>query len=312
VRSSDFFIENDIESPWVSPPLAGATATFNEALLVSLRREPLADTSDVSAALGLLDLVHEELEAYGTAGGQQLADPQIALAIHTLQSVIGRLGRSLDLPFRNFTTFRSYWNRSGASGPGGWQARRDILEEFLEPIRRELLQLEQAPTGPQLHEDLIANLRDPAAIREQLARIQRAVMSDDPPLVIGSAKELIESTAKAVLIERGLTVNEKENLPPLVSQAQQALGIHPSAVASGPDGSDAVKKILGAVTTVTTGVAELRNRGYGTGHGAAGARVGLRARHAHLVVNAAVTWCYFMLDTLADPDAPWKQPGGSP
>jgi hypothetical protein len=90
VRSSDFFIENDIESPWVSPPLAGATTTFNEALLVSLRREPLADTSDVSAALGLLDLVHEELEAYGTAGGQQLTDPQIALAIHTLQSVIGR------------------------------------------------------------------------------------------------------------------------------------------------------------------------------------------------------------------------------
>jgi len=97
-----------------------------------------------------------------------------------------------------------------------------------------------------------------------------------------------------------------------VSQAQQALGIHPSAVASGPDGSDAVKKILGAVTTVTTGVAELRNRGYGTGHGAAGARVGLRARHAHLAVNAAVTWCYFMLDTLADPDARWKQAGGSP
>ncbi len=81
-------------------------------------------------------------------------------------------------------------------------------------VTGQLLQLEQAPTGPQLHEDLISNLRDPAAIREQLARIQQAVMSDDPPLVIGSAKELIESTAKAVLIERGLTVNEKEDLPP--------------------------------------------------------------------------------------------------
>jgi len=58
---------------------------------------------------------------------------------------------------------------------------------------------------------------------------------------------------------------------------------------------------------VTAGLAELRNRGYGTGHGAAGPRVGLRPRHAHLAVNAAITWCQLMLDTLADPEAPWRK-----
>ena len=31
----------------------------------------------------------------------------------------------------------------------------------------------------------------------------------------------------------------------------------------------------------------------------AGKRVGLRSRHARLAVNTAVTWCNFMLDTLA-------------
>ncbi len=60
--------------------------------------------------------------------------------------------------------------------------------------------------------------------------------------------------------------------------------------------------------SVATGVAELRNRGYGTGHGATGARVGLHTRHAHLAVNAAITWCQLMLDTLADPNAPWRKP----
>ncbi len=60
--------------------------------------------------------------------------------------------------------------------------------------------------------------------------------------------------------------------------------------------------------SVATGVAELRNRGYGTGHGATGARVGLHARHAHLAVNAAITWCQLMLDTLADPNAAWRKP----
>ena len=73
-----------------------------------------------------------------------------------------------------------------------------------------------------------------------------------------------------------------------------------------PDGTDAVKKILGGASTIALGVAELRNRGYGTGHGAAGRRVGLSPRHAHLAVNAAVTWCQLMLDTLNDQQAPWR------
>lgn len=58
---------------------------------------------------------------------------------------------------------------------------------------------------------------------------------------------------------------------------------------------------------MTTGVAELRNRGYGTGHGLGATRAGLGARHAHLAINAARLWCQFMLDTLADPRAPWRQ-----
>jgi energy-coupling factor transport system ATP-binding protein len=152
----------------------------------------------------------------------------------------------------------------------------------------------------------LATLTDPSAIQEQLDRIQRAII-DDPVLAIGSAKELVESTAKVVLIERGRTVNEKDDLPALARAAQEALGLHPSSTTPGPDDSDAVKKILGAVSTIATGLGELRNRGYGTGHGPAAARVGLRARHAHLAVNAAVTWCQLLLDTLADTEAPWRK-----
>jgi Abortive infection C-terminus len=159
--------------------------------------------------------------------------------------------------------------------------------------------------GPQFAAASLAGLKDPSAIREQLDRIQRAI-ADDPALAVGSAKELIESTAKVVLAERGVAVSDKADLPELVKQAQQALALHPSSAAPGPDGTDAVKRILGGVSTIAAGLAELRNRGYGTGHGPAAARVGLRARHAHLAVNAAFTWCQLMLDTLADPEAPWR------
>jgi hypothetical protein len=160
--------------------------------------------------------------------------------------------------------------------------------------------------GPPLSVGSLAGLRDATAIREQLARIQRA-LDDDPAFAVGSAKELIESTAKVVLIERGLPASDRDGLPRLVRNAQQALGLHPSAQTLGPDGYDAVKRILGGVSAIATGVAELRNRGYGTGHGPAGTRVGLRPRHAHLAADAASTWCQLMLDTLADPEAPWRR-----
>ena len=76
---------------------------------------------------------------------------------------------------------------------------------------------------------------------------------------------------------------------------------------TGPDGSDAVKKILGSVSGIAIGVAELRNRGYGTGHGAATSRTGLGPRHTHRAVNSDFTWCQLILDTLADPEAPWRK-----
>lgn len=133
-----------------------------------------------------------------------------------------------------------------------------------------------------LREESLANLGDPAAIRDHLDRISRAIEGGDPAQAVGSAKELIESTTKVVLQELGQPVDPKDDVPQLVSKAQRALGVHPSSVSSGPDTSDAVKKILGGAATITTGLAELRNRGYGTGHGPAGPRVGLGPRHAHL------------------------------
>ncbi|PZS25573.1 MAG: hypothetical protein DLM61_19790 [Pseudonocardiales bacterium] len=182
--------------------------------------------------------------------------------------------------------------------------------KFLNSLRRDGYVIDEetghmTAIGPRFAVESLNNLIDASAIRQQLSRIQHAII-DDPALAIGSAKELIESTAKVVLTERGMPVDDKADLPALVREAQQALGLHPSSATSGPDSSDAVKKILGAVSGIAIGLAELRNRGYGTGHGSASVPAGLGARHAHLAVNAAFTWCQLMLDTLADPLAPWR------
>ena len=309
MRAGDFFELDEHSTIDINggyPPVY----MLNEGMLDTLASEPLPLVTDTQVAEGLLELAHNELVGYGTDGSNELDDKQIALVIRALEAVTWRLGVPIKLPFRNFTTFRSYWIREGASGHGGWQARRDIVDELLDPIREQLTELRRGG-HPQIAEDLIANLRDPAAIREHLARLQRlGVAQSDPPLAIGTAKELIESTAKTVLQERGLNVDDRDDLPALINRAQEALGLHPRSAHPGPDSTEAVKRILGGLMSIAAGLGELRNRGYGTGHGPKGERVGLRPRHARLAVNAAVTWCSVMLDTLADDEAPWRTDSG--
>jgi hypothetical protein len=160
------------------------------------------------------------------------------------------------------------------------------------------------PSADLLASGNLNGLRDPAAIRVVLKRINRA-LPDDPALAIGSAKELIEATAKTVLVSRGLAVNARDDLPELVHQAEMAVGLHPKSVAVDVDGASEVRRVLGPLTSVTDKVAALRNR-FGTGHGTAALPEGLRPRHGRLAVAAAGAWCTFMLDTLADEEASWR------
>ncbi len=153
-------------------------------------------------------------------------------------------------------------------------------------------------------------LSEASGIHAELERLRR-FGADYPDDAIGAAKQLIEATAKLVLLKRNLPVDERQDLPALIKQAQQALHLHPAAVPTArnggsPDNADSIKRILGALTSAAIGVAELRNR-YGTGHGRLVAPTGLGPRHARFAVGTAATWCELMLDTLADPNAPWRK-----
>ncbi|ORB98817.1 hypothetical protein [Mycobacterium persicum] len=130
---------------------------------------------------------------------------------------------------------------------------------FHRSLRRDGYQVDEqtgqiTAVGPQLSIESIARLADPSAIREGFERIRRAI-SDDPALAVGSAKELIEITAKVVLTERGRPFDDKSDLPKLARAAQISLGLDPST-GSGPDSSDGVRRILSAVTTIANGLAE--------------------------------------------------------
>lgn len=139
-------------------------------------------------------------------------------------------------------------------------------------------------------------LADPSSIYEHLERIAESA-DTDPGVAISGAKALIEATTKLVLAELGVDYDERGDVPTLVKAAQKALALHPEALAPTKPGAEITKRILSNLSQVAVGIAELRNQ-YGPDHGRTKAVVGLGARHAHLAVGAASTYCRMLLETL--------------
>lgn len=296
----DLFLDEAETGPWGSP--LGARRA-NTSLLDGLRRGPVAGAGDLEAALALTQQLQCDLMAHGTGGGEAFNNSEVALAVRALRAALARLGVAFELPFRDYTTFRTYWNANGAHG--SWQARRDMVVEYTEPVLARLFALQdRIDSVSSIVEPALSALLDAASIRDNLRRLDSNVDAD-PRLAVSVAKDLVESTAKLVLRERGETYTDKEDLPPLVSRAQQALKLHAAGVPGDSEEAKALKTILSSLARLTQGVTELRNK-VGVGHGRASVPEWVRPRHARLAAGAAVTWCNLMLETLADPDAPWR------
>lgn len=62
--------------------------------------------------------------------------------MRALLAALRRLGVEFTPPFADFDSFRSYWKKNGASGTGGWQARRDILSALFDPLHDQLADIE--------------------------------------------------------------------------------------------------------------------------------------------------------------------------
>lgn len=183
MRIDDFFVETEEATFQVDPwdPSTRLVQHFNHDMVDKLRQRPHDGWRDTEAAVALCQLVHEELQAYGTDGGEKLTEEQVATAIRALVTVSKRIGVDFDPPFRNFASFRTYWLRN--EGYGSWQARRELLAGIFDPVYVRLLRLEEAtfealvdPVSPR------AEVGWPAVdeeIRELRRRFQAATTSQD-------------------------------------------------------------------------------------------------------------------------------------
>jgi hypothetical protein len=177
---------------------------------------------------------------------------------------------------------------------------RELQRADIHPNERDRLTLPRR----NLASPSLATAPTESGIRLAIARLER--LDAEPEEVVGAAKDLVEATIKHALTELAEPFGPTDDVPALAKKLHQRLRLDPAAIAPTTRGAATILGILGGFARVPHGLAELRNEGYGTGHGQARRIAGLRSRHADFASRAAVAYATFIIDTLTDPEAPWR------
>lgn len=130
---------------------------------------------------------------------------------------------------------------------------------------------------------------------KQIGRITDAV-DTDPDLAVGTAKDLLETVCKTILLEREVGFAQSDEVIDLIKKVQQTLEILPDDIDDRVKGAGYIKRLLANLKGIVRGMSEVRNL-YGSGHGRDGRSSSLKPRHAKLAVGAATTLAVFLYET---------------
>ncbi|MFI2664125.1 abortive infection family protein [Micromonospora carbonacea] len=131
------------------------------------------------------------------------------------------------------------------------------------------------------------------AIQDQFQRLRAAAAANDRPLVVGSAKDLVEATARVVLDARGRPAGSGEEYDKVLGDAHRAIEYQ---VGPGVSADDAVRRAASSARKLATQLRDLRNT-YGTGHGRSALPV-LEDEVLETCVDAALLWTRWALRRL--------------
>jgi hypothetical protein len=145
-----------------------------------------------------------------------------------------------------------------------------------------------------LHVETVLSAQGRPAIEAQLKRLRNT--SDDAALQVGTAKELLESTAKYVLEAFSVPYSVNTGFDELWHHARDRLGLLPSQVSMSQPAAAQVRELLQSSWTIARMANEIRND-EGTGHGRT-LPTGMTSEMALLVVREACSIAQMVLATL--------------
>lgn len=141
----------------------------------------------------------------------------------------------------------------------------------------------------------IKNIFNANYVTQQINFMESSIESS-PYQAIGIAKELIETTCKSIFRDRQEDYDKNWELSRLMRETTKLLRLTPDHITDEAKAAKSIRQILGSLSSVVQGIAEVRNE-YGSGHGKDSSFRGLQPRHAKLAVGAASTLAIYLLET---------------
>ena len=189
--------------------------------------------------------------------------------------------------------------------------RKNLLELYNKEITEAGYKIEEKESGfgnkyyhtTGIFEQTITTLKDIPDIdsklnsdnnRKYVTRMMTNI-EKDPEVVIGTAKDWIESIFKTFLKTKKIEYSEDGNLPKLanlVFKEIQKISDEKNETKS----NEITKQMLRVLSTLVHDIAELRNN-YGSGHGKESEKLQLGPIYASLAANAAATLAMYMFQT---------------
>jgi len=147
----------------------------------------------------------------------------------------------------------------------------------------------------------VADALDAGWMAKAIVRLERSIEAD-PELAIGTAKDLVESCCKTILMKRNVEFGKGADLNDLTKLLVKEIQLVPEGISDEARGAENIRLILRNLTQLTNNLAQLRGL-YGSGHGRDGQHRGLQARHARLAAAAAVAFIDFTAETYREREA---------
>ena len=141
----------------------------------------------------------------------------------------------------------------------------------------------------------IKNIFDAEYVSQQINLMESSIETS-PYQAIGTAKELIETACKSIFKDRQEVYDKNWDLSKLMKETTKLLNLTPNDISNEAKAASSIRQILGSLSAVVQGIAEVRNE-YGSGHGKDSGFKGLQPRHAKLAVGASSTLAIYLLET---------------
>lgn len=217
MRPDDFFAEDRYD---------GGRRFIDRERLRSVRSGRLASHDDIEVAAPLARLVHDELEAFGTGGGEEMTNDDMREAILALRALVDRLGLAgFEPPFRDFNSFRTYWIREGAAGSGGYQARRNLLSQQFDSLHDTLADLETRALSATLVEPVSAHPRTGwSAVDIEISELRRHFRSARTPQdyrAVGNDCVAVTEALSRQVFDSKVHLRPGETEPPVANTKQR-------------------------------------------------------------------------------------------